>query len=260
MSLKNNLKIIIFYILNLFSRENGAAILLYHGIDESGAYLSVRPDSFLKQMEYLKNNGFKVIKLSHLVDLIENKQKIENKTIVLTFDDGFESHFNFAAQVLRKNNFPATFFVSTGQIGKEAKYSQGISLPVANWEVLKKTNSSLLDIEPHGINHLELDKLDPAKAKEEIEQSKLLIEKELNKKCDFFAPPRGAYNQAVNELIKQLGFWASVTVEEGLVNSQADLFVLKRNTVNSSCDDMISFSARLNGSIRIFNSVFKFLR
>jgi peptidoglycan/xylan/chitin deacetylase (PgdA/CDA1 family) len=260
MLLKNNLKSLIFFILNVitsFLPKNLAAVLLYHAIDENEAFLSVSPEVLRKQMKYLASNKYKVISLSDLVALLERKQNIPKKTVVLTFDDGFESHYKYVVNILKEFNFPATFYICTGLIGAEINNSQNLPLPTATLEEIKEMNkSSLIDIEPHGVNHFELDRLNDEKINEEIKKSKDILEQELNKKCNFFAPPRGAYNDKVIQIIKNHGFKSSMTIHEGLVSSSDDLYKLKRNTVDSSCDNDAQFAARLGWSIIIFNYIF----
>lgn len=261
MLLKSSFKTLIFYCLNIvvwFLPKNRAAVLLYHAVDKNDAFLSVSPEILRKQMQYLVNNKYNVISLLDLVGLIERKQNIPKKTVILTFDDGFQSHYKYVVDILKEFNFPATFYICTGLIGKEMDNSQNILLPTATWQEIKEMAiSSLVDIEPHGVNHFELDKLNDEKINEEINKSKDILEQELNKKCNFFAPPRGAYNKKVIEIIKDYGFKSSVTIEEGLVRVGDDPFKLKRNTIDSSCESNIQFAARLGWGIVLFNLLFK---
>jgi len=258
---KNNLKTSIFCCLNFiasFLPKNLAAILLYHAIDENEAFLSVPPEIFRKQMKYLADNKYNVISLADLVVLMEKKQDIPKKTVALTFDDGFKSHYKYAADILKEFNFPATFYICTGLIGKEINNSQNLPLPTASWaEIKEMAESPLIKIEPHGVNHFELDKLNDEQINFEVNQSKDILEQELNKKCDFFAPPRGAYNNKVIQIIKNYGFKSSMTIDEGLVSAHDDPYKLKRNTINSSCNNDIQFAARLGWAIVLFNYFFK---
>lgn len=134
--------------------------------------------------------------------------------------------------------------------------SQRLPQPTMTWEQIKELSQSpLIDIEPHGINHLELDDLLLTEAEYEIVESKNEIEMRLNKKCHFFAPPRGKYNQEIVGLLKKYNFEGMVTVKEGLTKDSGDSFALKRNTINSSCANQTQFLARLNWSITLFSLV-----
>lgn len=257
MFLKNNLKTAFFFFLNIISGflpKKRAVILLYHSVDKNNVYLTVEPDIFEKQMQYLKENRYEVVSLKEFAEIIKAKKEIQPKTVVLTFDDGFLSHYEKVFPILKRYNFPATFFVSTGLVGGKINNSQNMSQVTANWEQIKEmSRSSLIDIEPHSINHIELDRVSLSEAEREIVESKNEIEQRLNKKCYFFVPPRGRYNQDIINIIKKHNFDAMLTIEEGLIGSHSDLFTLKRNTINSSCNNNIQFKARLNWSSAIFN-------
>jgi peptidoglycan/xylan/chitin deacetylase (PgdA/CDA1 family) len=260
MLLRHYLKTLILFILNIFCLilpKKRAAILLYHSIDKNNVFLTVDPEDFRKQMKYLFENGYNVIKLSDLVELILSKKEIRPKTVVLTFDDGFLSHYRNVLPTLEKYNFQATFFISTKKLGGEINNSQNIPQPTMNWDELEEINkSSLIDVEPHGVTHSELDGLEDEGVRKEVGELKRRIEGKLNKRCLFFAYPRGKYNDKVVEVVRE-EFRAAVTTDTGLVKVGDDLFKLKRNTVDSSCNNRVQFEARLNQSIAIFNKIFQ---
>jgi len=258
MRIKNFFKTSILLVLNIFCfilHKKRAAILLYHSVDKNDVFLTLDPEIFEKQMKYLKSENYKVIKLKELVDDMKNK-KTKYKTVVLTFDDGFLSHYKNIFPILKKYDFPASFFVSTGCLDGEMGNCENKPQPTLNWKELGEMNESkLIDIEPHGITHAELDNMEIEKVKDEIIGSKKEIEKKLKKRCDFFAYPRGKNNDKVIDIVKAAGFKSAVTTASGIVNIGDNMFKLKRNTVDSSCGNMIQFKARLNRSIEIFNKI-----
>jgi len=242
--------------ISAFLPKRRAAILLYHSVDKNDVYLTVKPEIFEKQMHYLKVKNYQVISLEELAKILHNNKKIHPKTIILTFDDGFLSHYEKVFPILKKYNFPATFFISTGLVGGSMDNSQRLPQPTMTWEqITEMSRSPLIDIEPHGINHRELDGLSLAEVEHEIVESKNEIEMRLNKKCHFFAPPRGKYSKAVTNLIKKYNFDAIAIIEEGLIKASDDLFILRRNTINSSCANQVQFLARLNWSVALFNLI-----
>jgi len=259
--MKNKIKTFIFFLYNAASSvltKKRAAILLYHSIDDNDVFHSLSPKIFRKQMEYLKRNRYNVIKLEELERMITVGQEIPKKTVALTFDDGFLSHYDNAFPVLKEYGFPATFFVCTGLLGSEMNNSQNRPQLTLDWRRLKEMNeSALIDIEPHGITHMELDSLKMEEAEKEIKQSKRELEEKLNKKCFYYACPRGKYNEKIISILRNNGFKAAVSVKEGSVEAGDNLFELKRNTKDSSCPDNIQFCARLRGGVIIFNKLMR---
>ena len=91
---------------------------MYHRIADSEAdpwQLAVHPKNFEQHLQILKNYG-QVISLEEL-ELGLQKRKIINKSIVITFDDGYLDNYTIAKPLLEKYKLPATFFITTKNIG-----------------------------------------------------------------------------------------------------------------------------------------------
>ena len=81
-----------------------APVIMYHHIDEHSkeSRLSVSPESFRRQMEFLVRHKYNVVPLEGLIDLLKDKKKIPPKTIAITFDDGHLDNYTNAYPVLKK--------------------------------------------------------------------------------------------------------------------------------------------------------------
>jgi len=245
MFLKKIIKDFLGLIKYLIPFRKGVSILMYHSIARNDVFFTVRPEVFAKQMEYLKTRKYQVISLADLVEILETGKSLPSKTVVLTFDDGFKDNYDNAYPILKKYNFPATIFLATGLIGQEIGNSQNIFLPALNWlQIQEMYRSRLIDFQPHTVSHQRLDKVDFKKADEEIVESKKIIKERLNKKCYFFAYPRGCYNQQIIEILKNNGFKAARTLETGKIKKGDNPFKLKRISVNSTTS-FIQFKTNL---------------
>lgn len=209
---------------------------MYHSVGYNKIFFTVKPENFKKQMAYLSAKGYSVIPLAKLVDMVKNKEKILAKTVVLTFDDGFSDNYFDVLPILKKYNFPATVFLPTSFIGGEKKSeSTGISLKCLDWPQIKEMHESgLIDFEPHTNSHRELTRVSSEEARKDILNSREIIETTLNKKCHFFAYPRGKYNEEIVEILKENGFLAAVTVNSGRVRQASDLLKLPRQSIDSA--------------------------
>jgi len=240
------LKRIIKDILALLPRSKGASILMYHFIEHNNdlPLLAVKPEIFKKQMKYLKDNNYQVIKLSNLVNLLKNGEELPKKIVVLTFDDGFKNNYSNAFPILKEYNFPATIFLTVGWVGKEVITSPG-NFPALNWnEIEEMHKSGLIDFQPHTMTHPKLDRITLGEIESEIIQSKKIIQERLNKKCFFFAPPKGRYSQEIKEILENEGFEAVLTIKKGFIKKGDNLFNLKRIAVNSTTS-FIQFKSRI---------------
>lgn len=249
MKIKKIIKSIIYFLINRFlffrSYSNKAAILMYHSVGENDLFFNVQLKNFIKQMDYLKKNKFNVVNLDQLIEWIEKKQKIPKKTVVLTFDDGYQDNYFNVLPILKKYNFSATIFLAVNLIGQKIGDSEKIVLDMLNWLQIKEMHQlGLIDFQPHSMNHPELSHLNLEEAKKEINRSKISIQEKLNKKCNFFAYPRGNFNEETVSILKELNFSVGLTINGGLVSKKNNLFKLPRQSINSKTS-MEEFKTKL---------------
>jgi peptidoglycan/xylan/chitin deacetylase (PgdA/CDA1 family) len=98
----------------------GAFILGYHrvvGVEIDSFYDCVSPENFDQQMEVLRKHT-NLVHLSELVAQLEEGTLLP-KTVCVTIADGYADALTNAKPILEKHNFPATVFVTTGNLGGE---------------------------------------------------------------------------------------------------------------------------------------------
>jgi peptidoglycan/xylan/chitin deacetylase (PgdA/CDA1 family) len=144
-------------------------------------------------------------------------------------------NYEQAMPILKQHGFPATIFISPGSVGQEGK---------VNWKQVKEMKEAGWDIMPHGMTHPHLPALTPAKQKEEITQSRRLIEQQLGTIADVFCYPYGEYNKQTLMILKEEGFRYAFTIQQGRTTSTQDPFHLTRIYVNSE-DSLLEWSKKL---------------
>jgi len=235
----------VYFFINFLPRQEGVVILMYHSVADNDIFFTVKPKMFVKQIAYLKEHGYNVISLEKLVDCLNSGKKIPSKTVILTFDDGYQDNYNNVFPILKKYNFSATIFLATGLVGQEINNAQNIPLKMLNWSQIRRMhNSGLIGFQPHTVSHRKFNKITLDEIEKEIIDSKKIIEEKLNKKCAFFAYPRGLYGDEIIDILKNNEFKAARTVENGKVKRGDDLFKLKRISVNLATS-FIQFKANL---------------
>ena len=91
-------------------------VLVYHNIVEN-EYMKIKDSDalttkeFEEQLKYLKHNGYISISLDELYDWKKGKIEIPEKSVVITFDDGFYSFKYLVQPILQKYNFNAACFL-----------------------------------------------------------------------------------------------------------------------------------------------------
>jgi len=160
---------------------------------------------------------------------IKYNEPLPKKPIIITFDDGYKSNYDYAYPVLKELGMKATIFIGTAYVNM----IEETSYPHFTWEeALDMQNSGVIDIQSHSHLHRDMTKIQPLQAYVEFALSKYLIEKNLGKPCDVFAYPYGLYNISVQNLAMKLGYKVQVGVGDLGVNRREDgLEKLKRLTV-----------------------------
>lgn len=109
------------YFHELVKKDRVATIIGYHHVTKNldsmsdPATLYCREKTFNQTMKILSKR-FRVIPLTRLVEIIDKKEPIPKRCIVVTFDDGFKDNFEIAFPILLKYKIPATIFLIAGII------------------------------------------------------------------------------------------------------------------------------------------------
>ena len=95
---------------------------MYHMVRETDDPKEKRycchPDAFKQQVTHLKNAGYHVVGVNDLINSIKNGTTLPQKSIAITFDDGFDDNYENAFPVLKKYGFPAMIFVVSHLVGR----------------------------------------------------------------------------------------------------------------------------------------------
>lgn len=231
--------------------NNRASILMYHSIRDTPDYFgSVSPRSFEAHMAYLAQKKVPVISLAELTRRLEVGASLGG-SVVITFDDGYRDNFTHAYPILKKYGFHATIFMVTDLIGK----SDTRGFRHLSFEELKEMEASgLVSIEAHTKSHPKLATLAAVFAREEVEGSKCILEELLRKRVTQFAYPYGNCSDETVRIVKDAGFGSAVGVIEGTIGQGADLFRLKRNSIDRSTT-FTEFKGKISRAVDIYESL-----
>jgi hypothetical protein len=126
---------------------------------------SVEANRFEEQLEFLYKNGYQTLVADELYECLVGERPIPERSIVLTFDDGWKSLRTIAYPLLRKYGFRAVCFLIPGLIrdGKEnngnvVDRESGINSEdreeLCSWyEVKEMHESGIIDFQSHSMYH-----------------------------------------------------------------------------------------------------------
>jgi peptidoglycan/xylan/chitin deacetylase (PgdA/CDA1 family) len=214
-------------------------ILGYHRIVNAGETqfrFDVTEKQFRQQLDFLKRSNYKAISIESYKKAIENKNQILDKSVIITFDDGYKN--DEALKILREYQVPATFFVVTKEFN--APFSRFKKLTLQD---IKDIDADpLFSVYSHGETHVNLTNITPEKLYIELYDSRKFLEDNLGGTRDIIAYPYGAYNSKIRSVVSRyysLGF--------GVIGNYKDILNQPRYLIGySSTPDIVTFRKRLN--------------
>ncbi len=196
--------------------------LMYHELERDGRPLChvapgyvryvVRENDFRAQMGRLKQMGWRGVDMSEALSF-------NSPAVAITFDDGCATDFFIAAPILGEFGFGATFYITTGFVGKSGYMTAG---------QLRELNSLGFEIGCHSMTHAYLSDLDEAGLRREILDSKNQLEQWIGKPVEHFSCPGGRYNRRTIAMVQSEGYRTLATSNSRANSLPADCFELGR--------------------------------
>lgn len=230
------------------TRWEGVRILGYHRVTEADDVLSVTPDQFRSHVETLMDSDVEPIALDHALELLE--RPVSGRYACITFDDATADVAANAVPILRERGLPATIFAPTAIIDGDTTYSWYRHPPPAlTWEELGElATEGLFDVQAHSRSHPQLPALSDERASEEIEGSKLDIERRLGRPVTSFCYPAGLYDERDVALVRSAGYRAGITTRGGINAGGGEMGELRRTMIGWH-DGRAEFEAKLAGML-----------
>lgn len=141
---------------------NNLTIVMYHYVRDlkNSRYPNIKGldvNLFREQINYLRKN-YHIITMEEVIYSIEKKSKIPNKSVLLTFDDGYSDHYENVFPVLEKYNLQGSFYapakVITGNTVLDVNKVHFILASVDDVSVLVEDLRELIDVyqEEYGLD------------------------------------------------------------------------------------------------------------
>lgn len=210
-------------------------IIMYHAVSDipeiQGDYV-ISPAELASDLKYLAENRYSFVFVKDLVDFVNGNTALPEKSIVLSFDDGYYNNYLYAYPLLKKYNAKASLspiayyselYTQNGEVNESYTH--------CTWEMLTEMcDSGLVELGNHSYNlHVydnvqqgvgqkrgESDDEYKARITEDISKAQRMIEENTGRHCDFIAYPFGIYNSLTENIAQKLGFKAALTCNSGI--------------------------------------------
>jgi peptidoglycan/xylan/chitin deacetylase (PgdA/CDA1 family) len=233
-------------------------ILMYHSVaeeDESALqpyfWIATTPARFLQQMALLHEQGYRTTNLASAMASLQAGRGTAEKTVVITFDDGYRNFCQHAFPALERFGFTATIFLPTASIGEQPQVFN--RRECMTWSEVRDLQQRGISFGSHTVTHPQLHGLSAERIREEILQSRQTIEEKTGCEVDTFAYPYafpqtdGPFKAMLRGILEESGYRYGVCTRIGRAGAASDPLFLERLPVNSA-DDGPLLQAKLAGA------------
>ncbi len=212
-------------------------VLMYHHVHPTKSPLNVQPAMFEEQLAALSKAGYRSLTMRQFADYM-NGQPVPDKSVLITFDDGYLNNYTYAYPLLKKYGMTGVIFVVTGWVGEgevrpRMDNAGEAELPpyyvheeskrlvaagetdkvIVRWSELQEMDASgIMQVHCHTHTHTRWDKESKTREEKianishELEQSKALISQHLNKEDVYICWPQGFFDDDYKQAARDNGF------------------------------------------------------
>ena len=205
--------------------QNFVMLQYHHVSTTTPPVTSISPADFKTHMAYLKDNHT-VISLDQALTHIKTNTPLPNKSVVITFDDGYVNILENAHPILVEYNFPYTIFINPAIIGETTSQ--------LNWEQVKSMQP-LATFANHTLDHAHLltrygsehENKWLKRVMKDVNQAEELITENLGYSKKWLAYPYGEFNSKLKEQLLEGGY-IGFGQQSGAVSHFSDFGALPR--------------------------------
>ena len=217
------------------------AVLCYHHLapEEEGLHEnndSVIPvEQFQNQMKYLYDEGYYTVTIKEIYDFIQGEIELPEKTVLITFDDGYESNYTYAYPILKEYELKATIFLIGKGIIDYENGLQGVIPKVSKEQIDEMVKSGLVSFENHTFDLHKYIEDKPASLVKDVSE----LEEDFQKYGDFveqynlpkplaIAYPYGHSNRKLINTAERFGYKLGFTIKNGYIKKGDKAMTLSR--------------------------------
>lgn len=206
--------------------------LMYHHIEETAKAtaehhpnLAVSPETFRAQLMYLSSHGYKTTFPDTLINFFDQGTKPASKSVILTFDDGYDDFYTNVFPLLKEFGMKAVLFLPTGLTNNPGYLTWN--------QVTEMSNSGKVFIANHSWSHKSMDSGEIHAEKEIKTADAQLFDHGLNTP-KVFAYPYGTTSEYSIKDLAMLGYKVAFTTKHGSVLCSKQRLILPRIRIGNA--------------------------
>ena len=227
-----------------------AVVLLYHRVAAlDGAQdperLCTSPKLFAAQLAEFSAR-YQLMALGDAVTLLDGGRHLPEKTLCLTFDDGYRDNFTVARPLLAQAEAPTTFFVASAGLDERYHYPWEQPAPELYPHVTAglladvARDTELVEIGGHTHTHPRLAELSADRQRAEIITNRDRLTEICGYAPQVFAYPFGQpgdFDETSVGLVRAAGYRGAACTTAGILSWRSDRFRIRRIDVHTLAPD-----------------------
>ncbi|BCZ46864.1 deacetylase [Clostridium gelidum] len=212
--------------ISVINDNRGVPVLCYHSINSDPLKknsITMSKEKFREQLKIIKDSGYITLTMAELNDYLFKDKSMPEKSVVISFDDGYRDNYNNAFPILKEFNMNATIFVISSYLNRDSYLTA---------EEIKEMSDYGIDIESHTVSHVKLSTLSYKDQLKELKNSKDTIENITGKPVISIAYPEGKFNKDTKKATLEAGYSMGFTIERGYADRNDNPAQLNRICVD----------------------------
>lgn len=206
-------------------------LITYHAVEAGRSPLCIDPSLFRAHLDALRGCGAETLTISELAAGLR-AGAVPERSVALTFDDGFASVARVAAPLIAERGLKATVFCVGGHLGGQNDWPtqrpDAPRLALASADELAELADAGFEIGSHGMEHAPLDSASDGLLDREVLESRAALESAVGAPARSFAYPYGAQPSPEARALVEQTYSAACTSALEVARAGADPFALPR--------------------------------
>jgi peptidoglycan/xylan/chitin deacetylase (PgdA/CDA1 family) len=177
-------------------------VLMYHRIGDNVSRYEISMWNFEQQLAWLRDNGYTAVTLTEVYNYLYGYGRLPENSVVLTFDDGWASHWE-AAATLERYGMRGVFFITLDDQPR-----------MPDWQIADLSGRGH-EIGGHTNRHPDLMLVSNERLWDEVAVHRQRLQAISGSSVDFFAYPYGSYNSQVIATVEAAGYRGAVAAWGG---------------------------------------------
>ena len=222
-------------------------------VDETCPNNTIRPEELEGLIRTLQNNGY------HFNTFRKANELPNDKTVVLTFDDGLVDNYYVMFSIIKCLKIPVTCFVTNrgdpsrkDQNGICERFEFGRPENFLSPEmILEMHESGLVEFGGHTANHFTLTDQNLDCAWHDIIVNKAWLEKIIKEEIVSFCYPRGRYSDEIIDLVKKAGYKYAATMQKKMRPITTEPYCIHRQIIPRGLQPWQSYLLATRGKYKL---------